>query len=124
MICLIIAFMMWVGVMLSRENSSLIKYPVQYVDVPEGKVISSASTNYLLLNIELMGSDLIKQRFFRSHTPLLISIKDLPALKTDAGDIIIIPTTPLIRVVEKQLGMTHAVNRISPDTVYIGLIPH
>ncbi len=112
---------MWIGVMLSRENYSLIKYPVEYIDLPQGKEITSVSTHYLVLNIELMGADLVKQRFFRSHKPLVISIKDLPVIKEDSYDMVSIPTTPLIREVEKQLGMTNAVNRISPDTVYISL---
>ncbi|HNS17464.1 MAG TPA: hypothetical protein PKH94_01250 [Bacteroidales bacterium] len=122
MVCLIIASMMWIGVMLSREDYSLIKYPVSYIDLPEGKAIASASANYLLLNVELMGKDLIRQRFFRSHEPLLISIKDLPLEKAGAVDLIRIPTVPLIREVEKQLGMANAINGISPDTVYIGLM--
>lgn len=123
MICLIIALMMWIVVKLSQEDASLIKYPVDYTGLPEGKVITSLSSRSLLLDIDLMGTDLIRQKFFKSHTPLIISVKDLPIRKQDSREVIPLATAPLVRDIERQLGVMNAVNKISPDTVYIGLSP-
>ena len=115
--------MLWLVIKLSKEDSSWVKYPVEYIDVPEGMVIASVFPRHLLLDIDLRGADLVSQRFFRSHDPLIISIKDLPVLKEDTHDVIKVATASLVQEVEKQLEITHAVNKISPDTVYIGLFP-
>ena len=123
MICLIIALLMWIAVKLFKEDTSLIKYPVEYKDLPEGKAIRSLSSHSLLLDIDLTGTDLITQKFFKSHTPLIISLKDLPVRKEDSREVIPLATAPLIRDIERQLGVINAVNNISPDTVYIALSP-
>ena len=114
---------MWIAVKLFKEDTSLIKYPVEYKDLPEGKAIRSLSSHSLLLDIDLTGTDLITQKFFKSHTPLIISVKDLPVRKEDSREVIPLATAPLIRDIERQLGVINAVNNISPDTVYIALSP-
>lgn len=123
MICLIIALMMWIAVKLSRGNTYSVGYPVEYTNLPEGKIIASVSAPVILLDIELTGADFLRQKFFRSHAPLIISIKDLPVGNTDTLDVIQLTTAPLIRDIERQLDVINAVSRISPDTVSIGLKP-
>jgi hypothetical protein len=122
LICLIIALLMWIAVKLSGGTTYSVGYPVEYTNLPEGKIIASVSAPVIQLDIELTGADLVRQKFLRSHSPLIISVKDLPVRNTDTLDVIQLATTPLIREIERQLDVINTVNRISPDTVYIGLI--
>lgn len=122
LICLIIAIMMWIAVKLSRGNTYTVEYVVEYTNLPEGKTIASVSAPVVSLDMELTGAELVRQKFYRSHSPLTVSIKDLPVRKSDALDVVQLPTVPLIREIERQLDLLNAVSRISPDTVYIGLI--
>jgi len=123
MVCLIIALLMWIAVKLSKENTYSIRYPVVFSNIPEGAIIDEVSSQTLLLEIELNGADLVRQKFVRSHSPLIISIKDLPVRKADSLHMIRLATNTLTRDIERQLDVLNAVNRISPDTVYIGLLP-
>lgn len=113
---------MWIAVKLSGGTTYSVGYPVEYTNLPEGKIIASVSAPVIQLDIELTGADLVRQKFLRSHSPLIISVKDLPVRNTDTLDVIQLATTPLIREIERQLDVINTVNRISPDTVYIGLI--
>ena len=124
LICLIIAMMMWIAVKLSRGSTFTVEYAVEYVNLPEGKIIASVSAPAVSLDMELTGAELVRQKFYRSRSTLTISIKDLPVRKSDTLDVVRLATTPLIREIERQLDVFNAVSRISPDTVYIGLIPH
>ncbi len=114
---------MWVAVKLSRGSTYTVEYAVEYTHLPEGKAIASVSAPVVLLDMELTGAELVRQKFFSSRTALIISIKDLPIRKSDTLDVVQLATTPMIREIERQLDVINAVSRISPDTVYIGLIP-
>jgi hypothetical protein len=114
----LISLSFWLLVKLSEEDSSAIKYPVIYKNMPDGKLMTSNSANHIYLHMNLKGFELIGEKFFKKHYPLIINLSGLEDSDQQSPFNSYILISDLEKAIENQIENSINVIKISPDTVF------
>ena len=118
-ICLIIAALIWLLIKLSEQYSSTIKYPFEFVNLPDDKVMIEKSDSTLLLEIKIHGFNLISTKYFKKQPILKIDYKKLRTKTINPNTCVrYIETSQLIKKTSSQLKSSSELLSISPDTIF------
>jgi len=117
-ICLLISVFIWLLIKLSEEDSGAIKYPVIYTNLPEGKQMTGASANHLYLHKNLKGFELINEKFFKKHYPLVIDLSQLKTNKKSSKFNSYLIVSDIVNRIENQVEDYFKMISINPDTIF------
>lgn len=116
-ICLIVSVFFWLLMSLSKDYSVVINFPVQYVHLPQDKVIANHLPETIDMEINARGFDLLFYKLKQKRETVLMDVRDakpLPALNQ-----YYLLTNSRIDKLTAQFGNNVRVKKVNPDTVYL-----
>lgn len=101
--CMLISVIFWIGISLSQKYDTTIRIPIEYINFPEGKVVTSDRPDTISVYVkQVKGSELLQQMRFNPHSLKLDVGKTLRASITDS--IITFDTRLLTKEIKQQLS--------------------
>jgi hypothetical protein len=114
-LCLLVATVLWFINALSKDYTTTISYPVEYLDLPRNKFITNNPPDHFNLRINTQGFTLVKYKLIKTFNPLLIRVTDIISdIETTAKNSYVIATKNLSEKISSQL---------SNDVVLLGITP-
>jgi len=117
LVCLVLSIFIWMLIKLSEENVSEVRYPVELVNLPEGKILVDGSNQYLNIGFEEKSSDIFFIKFIRQRKPVSISLANMPLRKKGSRYTGVIFPSHLTDYITRQQQLDYSIVSISPDTL-------
>jgi hypothetical protein len=116
-VCLIIAAFFWSITTLSMEITSMVRFPVKYVNLPKDKIVSNNLPDSLEMEVRASGFEIVRYRLQQHLDPVIL---DASAYKPHKGsDYFYLTTTARMENINRQLGKEMKVLNIVPDTIFL-----
>jgi len=112
---LLLAFVFWMLIKLSRPYTSSVNVHLVYTDVPENKMLQSAPKSKVEVTLNAVGFKLLKHKF--SNREIEVSLKNIKK-KTSTKYYLL--SSNVLKSVDKSFIESN-VTDISPDTLYFEL---
>jgi hypothetical protein len=117
-LCLLVANVLWFINALSKDYTTTISYPVEYMDLPRNKFITNNPPDHFNLRINTQGFTLVKYKLIKSFNPLLIHVEDLVSdSEPSAKSSYVIATKNLSEKVSSQLSLDVELLEITPGVL-------
>lgn len=120
---LLLAFIFWYLNALGKEVEDSIRYPVEYVNFPEGTIPSGDLPSFLDLYVKGPGYSLIKLKISGSRAPAILDLSTISYRRIRHGKAVnyYILTSGLIPNLRNQLRAECDIVSIKPDTLMLHL---
>lgn len=115
-ICLIFSILFWFLIVLSRDYTSVISVPVKYVNLPKGKIIINKLPDYLTLEVNSFGFNLLRYKLKPATDPIIIDLGQLKVAKSSKESFLV--TNSRTDRIRRQLGTNIQVLKVLPDTLF------
>ncbi|RPD98847.1 YbbR-like domain-containing protein [Aureibaculum marinum] len=113
---LILSFLFWILIKLSKEYIDVIPVKVDYYNLPEGKMLQKEPQKEVFLTIKTYGFDLIKYHFFKRNVKV-----DLKSIKPKSKHIYYQTSQELMTEIKSQLLSDVEVFSVKPDTLFYNI---
>ncbi|RUT79220.1 CdaR family protein [Ancylomarina longa] len=110
---------------LSKEYTSNLKYPVEYVNLPKDKVLVNKLPNYLNLRVSAFGFDILKYKLSSAFLTNPFDVNYFTNNRINNSSIFeySLPTNQLISRLEHEISSEIKLLSIEPDTLYFEFSP-
>ena len=115
LICLLIATGLWFLNALNKNVTTLVTFPVKYVNLPENQYISNNPVSKLNLKLEGRGFSLLKYKLNLPFKPIVLDLTALTENLVQNNGTYFISTGNLSRTISGQLGEDIRITDIKPD---------
>lgn len=116
-VCLVIAAFFWSITTLSMEFTTMIRFPVKYVNLPKDKIVSNNLPDSLELEVKASGFEITRYRLLQHIDPVIIDASSYRPLK--GSDYYYVSTITRVDNINRQLGKEMKVLNIIPDTIFL-----
>jgi len=116
MICILVSISFWLLMSLSKEYTITANFPVNYVNLPEDKVIANQLPRTFDIEIKSSGFNLMMYKFKRHRETLLINIQGAKPLRSKNN--FYLNTASTIDKIAAQFNSQIRVLKIVPDTLF------
>jgi hypothetical protein len=118
---LLLSFIFWYLNSLRKDIETDIRYPVRYINPPEGRVIANELPPKLTLNVKGPGYSIIKLKISGNRAPVIIDFSKITCKRIpDTGQSeYFIVSSGLIQNFKKQLKPDFQIISIKPDTLFV-----
>ncbi len=117
-ICFLISASIWLLIKLSNVYDAEIQYPIEYINIPEKKVIVNNVDSNMIIHLKTTGFKLLEYRYLNKPKPVKIDLTRLNKLNnTDKGNYFLL-TSLLQYGIQQQLGVKNQLISIKPDTLF------
>ncbi len=113
---LMLSFLFWMLIKLSKNYIADVKFDLVYVDEPKNKLIQNNSDNEIILTVNTLGFKLLS--YSLKNKKLNYSLVDLEKIK---GSNYYSITKSKINYLQAQLPVETIVLKVKPDTLYFDL---
>jgi hypothetical protein len=115
LVCLLIATVMWFFNALSKNYTTRISHPLEYVNLPRNKFIINNPPKLLNLKVKAYGFDLLRYKLSKSFSPLLLNVSDiLTSNIRQSNGFYIINTKSISEAISLQLSSDIELMDITP----------
>ncbi|HBH83671.1 MAG: hypothetical protein A2X05_06255 [Bacteroidetes bacterium GWE2_41_25] len=120
---LLLAFSLWYLNDLGKETEADIRYPVRFVNIPKGRVLSDDVPLRINLYLKGPGFSILKLKYTGKKTPVTIDLSKVTYRRVpeSKGPDYYILTSVLSKSITVQLRTDCDVTSIKPDTLFITL---
>jgi hypothetical protein len=117
---LFISFIFWYLNSLGKDLEAEIRYPVRYISIPKGMVLSQELPEKLYLNLMGPGYSIFKLKYSGNRTPAIIDISKVGyrRVKSSSGSGYFLVTSGLVKNLSSQLKTECKILSIKPDTLF------
>ncbi|MFI5149625.1 MAG: hypothetical protein ACHQRM_07810 [Bacteroidia bacterium] len=116
-VCLVIAGFFWAITTLSMEFTSVVRFPVKYINLPKDKIVSNNLPDSIELEVKASGFELARYRIRQHLDPLML---DATGYKPHKGsDYYYLTTNSRLDYFNRQLGKEMKVLAVVPDTIFL-----
>ena len=120
LVCLLIATVLWFLNALNKDYTSMISYPVKYVNPPSKRFLANSPPAKFDLKIEAHGFTLLRHKLGLSFSPIILNVNAITRNKEAESGVYNIRTEDLIRRISDQVSKEISISEIRPE--YITLI--
>jgi len=115
LVCLIISTILWFFNELSKNYTTTISHPVEYVDLPKNKFIINTPPHLLNLKVNAFGFTLIRYKLTMSFSPLLLDVNEiLESQPPVSAGVYIISTRNITEQISSQISSGMELMDITP----------
>ncbi len=119
LVCLVISTSIWFLIALSKNYTTIISFPVKYINLPEDQVVVNQLTDRVSLEVTSHGFSLLSYKLFQSNKTIMIDASTFRQRRSGEVAKTYITTRTLFDRISLQLGNETKVSQILPDTIYI-----
>jgi hypothetical protein len=119
----LVSAVFWFFNALNKEYYTELIVPVRFVNVPENKLQTGKSQDFIKVRVSAFGYNVIDYKASLIN-PILIDIKqrNLQALSGRKNKVFFLLTSSLKDEILSTLGDEFTINRISPDTLFVEMV--
>jgi hypothetical protein len=117
---LLLAFIFWYLNSLEKTADYDIKYPVRYINLPEGRVLADDLPATIDLYLKGPGYSILKLRLAGNRSPVILDVSTINYRRVPGSGTLsyYIVTTGLIPKLRNQLRAECEISSIKPDTLF------
>jgi len=117
-LCLVLATVLWFINALSKDYTTTLNYPVEYVDLPLNNFITNNPPEQLNLTIVTQGFTIIKYKLIMSFNPLMIPVSEvLSGSSASSTGFYVFPAKNISKAVARQMSMDVKLQEITPAVI-------
>jgi hypothetical protein len=117
-LCLLVATIFWFINALSKDYTTTLTYPVEYVDLPRNNFITNNPPEKFNLKITTQGFTIVKYKLIMSFNPLVIPVSEILTMSAPSSTgSFVMATRNISDVVSRQLSMDVVLNEITPGVL-------
>ncbi len=120
---LIFSSLVWVVIKLSKDFTSTLTYKVDFKNVPEGRILASASDTMITVGVDAQGFNLIRYHFLKEKPVIELDLNSVNIQHDRGEEKGYLLLAGLTRKVASQIGSQRELVFISPDTIKFGFLP-
>lgn len=113
---LLLSFLFWMLIKLSKEYIDVVPVNIEYSNLPEGKMLQKEPPKTVQLTLKTYGFDLIKYHIFKRKVKV-----DLKSIKPKNATIYFQTSEDLLPLIQSQLLSDVEVFSIKPDTLFYNI---
>lgn len=113
---LILSFLFWMLIKLSKEYIDVVPVKVVYHNLPEGKMLQKEPAKTLQLTLKTFGFDLIKYHLFKREVKV-----DLKSIKSKTSNQYYQLSEDLLTEIQSQMLSDVEVYTVKPDTLFYNI---
>lgn len=113
---LILSFLFWMLIKLSKEYIDVVPVNVEYYNLPEGKMLQKEPPKTVQLTLKTYGFDIIKYHLFKRKVKV-----DLKSIKPKNSNLYYQTSEGLLSEIQSQLLSDVEVYSVKPDTLFYNL---
>lgn len=114
-VCLLIATTLWFLNALSKNYTTILSYPVKYINPPTNQFLANKPPEKLDLKVEAFGFTLLRHKLSLSYSPIVLNMSDITRNSDANSDDYTIYTSTLIRRISDQVSSEIRVTDVQPD---------
>lgn len=120
---LLLSVLFWFLTALNKDYNTVLSYPVEYIKLPKGKVLTNDVPEQLDLNIQARGFTLLQLKLQSKLSPLLFDVNSFSLSTVPQREplTLFIITSLVIEKIQQQLTSEIKIVHVSPDTLFIQL---
>ena len=116
-VCLLIATTLWLLNALSKDYTTVVSYPVKYINPPKNQFLSNTPPAQLDLKVEAGGLTLLRHKLKLSFSPIVLNLTNITRnLEADHGKYKIYSSS-LIRRISDQISNEINISEIQPEVL-------
>lgn len=119
LICFLLAGVIWLLIALSKTYTTVVDFPVEYVNVPRDKVIINKLPKTVSLELSSHGFGLLSYKLFANDEPLKIDVSKYQIEEIGEFNRSMIESKNLFDDITDQLGNHITVHRFIPELIAI-----
>ena len=123
MIFLFLSTVFWFMNALQKNYTTIVEYPVKFTNIPKGYILKDRKVKELSLKVNAEGFNILRYHLSNSVIPLSISVKEMNEFKDQKRSGFYILTSKYFKSIDGQLSNGMKLLGISPDTLFINLLP-
>jgi YbbR domain-containing protein len=114
-----VATIFWFLNALSKEYTTTVSYPVNYMNFPKEKVLTNELPSQLTLQVKAFGFDLLRYKLSTSFLPISFDVNSFTDSRAEKNNVskLLLPTRQLKNRISRQLSSEINLLNISPDTL-------
>lgn len=116
-ICMAISFFMWGLIKLSRVYEAPIKFKVQFVNIPDDKVLIHAEDTVVTLVMRARGLELYSKMFRSASNIIKVDLSNMRMRKYDNEFHGYVRTSRILKDLAEQLPQENSLIGVEPDTL-------
>ncbi|QCX39266.1 YbbR-like domain-containing protein [Aureibaculum algae] len=113
---LVLSFLFWVLIKLSKEYIDVVPVNVEYINLPKGKMLQKEPQKTVQLTLKTFGFDLVKYHLFKRKVTV-----DLQSIKPKNSSLYYQPSANLLTEIQSQLVSDVEIYSIKPDTLFYNI---
>jgi hypothetical protein len=120
LICLLIATLLWLVKALEKQYDTTVSIPVQYINLPENRVLVNPPPTRLNVKLRAQGFTLLRHKLGLSISPIDFDVKTLNTNtidKKNPSDFYVLSNKFISRI-SNQVNSEITILDISPDTLF------
>jgi hypothetical protein len=122
LIFLALSVVFWLLVVLSKDYTDFIEYPVYYANFPSDKVLLNKLPEKIIIRANAYGFVLLRNKIYAQIHPLVIDVS--PYIHSSKShNNFFIPAKKVEEKLSDQIGSELKILEIKPDTLYFSFVP-
>lgn len=117
LVCLSLAVLFWLLKLLSNSYTTIIEFPVKFVNFPTNKVALNYVPKSLAVMVEAHGYDLVALDLFGAEDSLILDGKHLVTKKKEGEKYSVLPVDLMLREATKEMDNDFLIKEILQDTL-------
>ncbi len=117
LICLLIATTLWFLNAMSKDYTTIVSYPVKYINPPKNLFLANKPPEKFDLKVEAYGFTLLRHKLSLSFSPIVLNLTNITRnLESNSGNYTI-NSAGLIRRISDQISNEITISEIQPDFI-------
>ena len=121
MACVLIATVLWFLNALSKDYSTLVSYPVKYMNPPSHQFLANRPPTKLELKVEAHGFTLLRHKLSFSFSPIILNLNNITKDIQPQNGTYEIQSSILLHRIRSQVSNEITILEIHPDVIPIKL---
>jgi len=115
----VLATVFWFLNALSKEYTTTVSYPVNYVNFPKEKVLTNKLPSHLTLRVNAFGFDLLRYKLSTSFLPISFDVNSFTdsRMEKSKNSRFVLPTRRIKNRISRQLSSEITLLDIAPDSL-------
>jgi len=118
LVCLGISIFIWFLIVLSKESSTTLEYPIHYNNIPKDMVLVNNPDSILVFRIESGGFELLTLKYLSRRKPIDVNLRNLNLQKQNGYYTSALSTSQISSNILKDHNFSEELVSISPENIY------
>lgn len=115
-VCLLIATALWFLNALSKDYTTVVSYPVKYINSPKNQFLANKPPSKFDLKVEARGFTLLRYKLSLSFSPIVLNLANLTKnLQPESGTYTIYSSS-LVRRISDQISNEIRISEVQPES--------